>query len=134
MCADMINLQKIYYSKKLKSIGKCAFLNTKKLTALTLNQNISRINVDAFKGSKTPLIKVMNPSISINFGGYTIPKTTKIQCYGTNTHIYKYARVNGNKVTLMISSITLNTKKVVCKEKTTTVKANFNPSIATNKR
>lgn len=34
MCADMINLQKIYYSKKLKSIGKCAFLNTKKLTAL----------------------------------------------------------------------------------------------------
>lgn len=77
MCADMINLQKIYYSKKLKSIGKCAFLNTKKLTALTLKQNISRINVDAFKGSKTPLIKVMNPRLSINFGGYTIPKTTK---------------------------------------------------------
>ena len=116
MCADMINLQKIYYSKKLKSIGKCAFLNTKKLTALTLNRNISRINVDAFKGSKTPIIKVMNPSLSINFGGYTIPKTTKIQCYGTNTPIYKYARVNGNNVILMISSITLNTKKVVCKE------------------
>lgn len=134
MCADMINLQKIYYSKKLKSIGKCAFLNTKKLTALTLNRNISRINVDAFKGSKTPIIKVMNPSLSINFGGYTIPKTTKIQCYGTNTPIYKYARVNGNNVILMISSITLNTKKVVCKKKTTTVKAKLSPSIATNKK
>lgn len=66
----------------------------------------------------------MNPSLSINFGSYTIPKTTKIQCYGTNTPIYKYARVNGNNVILMISSITLNTKKVVCKKRLLQLKQN----------